>query len=73
MHSSMISRRGLGVSRRARSALCDGRRARANNAATTAECPLRPYVFPAVEQFQLANGLKVISSRSTRCRWSKAG
>ena len=22
--------------------------------------PLRPYVFPAVEQFQLANGLKVI-------------
>ena len=34
--------------------------ARAQTVQPPAPGPLRPYVFPAVEQFQLANGLKVI-------------
>jgi zinc protease len=59
MHSSMISRRGLASAVVLAVALCTDA-ARAQTVQPPPPGPLRPYVFPAVEQFQLANGLKVI-------------
>ena len=59
MHISMIARRGLAAAVVLALAL-SAHEARAQTGTPPLPGPLRPYVFPAVEQFQLANGLKVI-------------
>ncbi len=59
MHGAMISNRGLAASLALALTFASG----AGNAQTVQPPPpsaLRPYVFPAVEQFTLDNGLKVI-------------
>lgn len=59
MHSSMISGRGLAAALALGLAL-SAAPARAQTVQPPPPGPLRPYIFPPVQQFQLANGLKVI-------------
>jgi zinc protease len=59
MQRSIISNRGLVVSL-ALALVFASDAARAQTMQPPPPGPLRPYVFPAVEQFQLDNGLKVI-------------
>jgi zinc protease len=59
MHHSTISYRGLAGSL-ALALVFAGDAARAQTVQPPPPSALRPYVFPAVEQFQLDNGLKVI-------------
>jgi zinc protease len=59
MYRPLISRRGLASAVVLAVALCADS-SRSQTVQPPPPGPLRPYVFPPVEQFQLANGLKVI-------------